>query len=77
MLNDLRVRERYTSRNNGERRRRPGKTRYRHFLGEVVAGSILSARPENYQDRGGFGEIRSCLDCVDIALDSNADSNVA
>jgi hypothetical protein len=46
MLNDLRVRERYISRNNGKRRRRPGKTRYRHFLGVKWSQvQILSARP--------------------------------
>jgi hypothetical protein len=50
MLNDLRVRERYTSRNNGERRRPPGKTRYRHFLGVKWSQvQILAARQEFMQ----------------------------
>jgi hypothetical protein len=50
MLNDLHVGERHTPRPRPRQRRRPGKTRYRDFLGVKWSQiQILSARPESLQ----------------------------
>ena len=55
MPNDLHARERLTRRLRGVNRRRPGKTRYRSFLGVKWSQvQILSARPENMQVRAYF-----------------------
>ena len=60
MPNDLHVSERHVPRPGSENRRRPGKTRYRYFLGVKWSQvQILLARPGNGQLRGGFGHIRS------------------
>jgi hypothetical protein len=62
MPNDLHVRERHTPRLTAESARRPGKTRYRYFLGVKWSQvQILSARREKMQVESGFGEIRDRL----------------
>jgi hypothetical protein len=58
MPNDLHVSERHTPRPGSEIRRRPGKTRYRYFLGVKWSQvQILSARPNKTrsdQHQSGF-----------------------
>jgi hypothetical protein len=58
MPNDLHVSERHTPRPGSENRRRPGKTRYRYFLGVKWSPvQIPSARPKKTrsdQHRSGF-----------------------
>jgi hypothetical protein len=50
MPNDLHVRERHTPRPGRKNRRRPGKTRYRYFLGVKWSQvQILSARHKFWQ----------------------------
>jgi hypothetical protein len=59
-MNDLRVSERHTPRPGSENHRRPGKTRYRYFLGVKWSQvQILSARPENVQVRAISADLSS------------------
>jgi len=75
VVNGLRICERLASADRRGNASRPGKTRYRYFLGVKWSQvQILSARPEFLQFRGSFGEIRYRLFSAEMGLDSTAKS---
>jgi hypothetical protein len=64
MPNDLRVRERHTRCPGSENRWRPGKTRYRYFLGVKWSQvQILSARPEKHEVKAVSETFRTAFLC--------------